>query len=121
LIRDLICIVAVAFVLLSPVASYAADIDPDNDIVYIGAFKLPTTDSDTAYAGFGATFYPDGNSGNGSLIIIQGDSNGSDSRSVAEFSIPSESTTPASYNTATMLRSWTNAYGINSVSIGPCF
>lgn len=56
--------IMVCFVLIFmvPYMCGGDNIDPDTEINYIGAFKIPAS-TDAAASGYGAAFYPGGDSG----------------------------------------------------------
>lgn len=77
---------------------------PDTDLVYLGAFGMPSTLGFDA-RGFGLTFYPNGNGGSGSLFISQGQAAGA-GFGTAEISIPSpvDSKNATALNRSTLLQ-----------------
>ena len=89
-------------------------IDPETDIAYLGSFKMPSNDG-YAYSGFGLTYNPNGNSGKGSIYIIQGNARNADRNKVAEISIPNlvKSKNASELNAATQLHAFTNIAGID--------
>jgi hypothetical protein len=86
----------------------------ETDLEYIGSFLMPN-DKEFAWAGWGLTFYSGGDSGRGSLFIIQGNRPG-DRYGTAEISIPTsvKSKNPAQLNSATLLQPFANITKIGS-------
>ncbi|EKE16489.1 MAG: hypothetical protein ACD_11C00006G0012 [uncultured bacterium] len=85
----------------------AADekINPASDLIYLGTFKVPATDNlggSMNKAGYALTYYPNGNSGQGSLFLTGNQQTGY----VAEINIPApiDSDNENDLNTATVLQ-----------------
>ena len=91
--------------------SAAQRFNPETDLKYLGAFRMPSI-LGSSVKGYGLTFYPKGNGGQGSLFIIQGYS----SYGTAEISIPApiNSKSAVNLNRATLLQSVNNITRIGS-------
>lgn len=108
--------IALLLLFLFAAPSLAERIDPANDLQYLGAFRMPAGQSGYNLSGYGLTFNPVGNGGQGSLFIVQGDANGKNS--IAEISIPTpvNSKTASALNSATQLQAMTNAASFSSTT-----
>jgi hypothetical protein len=99
-------LIVFAITVISCDATAAQRINPNTDLEYLGAFRMPSTLTFDA-RGYGLTFYPAGNGGKGSLYITQGHVNATNGNGTAEISIPTpvNSKNEGSLNRAALLQS----------------
>lgn len=101
-------------VILCVIAVPAWAVLSSSNLTYIGAFRLPTTDTGTVkwqYGGKGLAFRPEGNSGAGSLLSAGRNYNTyTNERDIGEFTIPTPviNTSIDNLNRATMLQTFTD-------------